>query len=231
MENNLNEKQKNSRAVLNLNFEVNKDFISNHSTTEGNIYYCQDIIEQLIYDKAKQTDVDEKLRILFRARKSKNNLYELIYPLVKLSYSNYDEISDLDNRLWYYNKSKNKVIEYESKNEEYNLLENDIIKFGPKKYEIIKKHISSSIPEIKNQLNEINQKFGSIFYKFYPEYDKDDNIFCKKCNQRNSLEENPKVKLCKCEKYIHYECLKDSLNKNMNIKEISNKNVILYRHE
>ena len=224
MENNLNEKQKNSRIFLNLNFEVNKSFITNSSTNGENIYYCQDIIgKKLIYDKDKQTDIDEKSRMLFRARKSKNNYYELIYPIVKFSYKDYEEISKLDNRLWYYNKNGNE-------NEEYNLLENDIIKFGNRKYEIIKKHTSSTIPEIKNQLNEVNYKFGSIFYKFYPEYNKNNYNVCKECNKDNPSEENPKMKLCQCEKYIHYECLKNKINKKI-IKVLSNKNAILYTHK
>ena len=221
MENNLNEKQKNIRIILNMNFEVNKSFITNSSTNGENIYYCQDIIgKKLIYDKDKQTDIDEKSRMLFRARKSKNNYYELIYPIVKLSYKDYEEISKLDNRLWYYNKNGNE-------NEEYNLLENDIIKFGNAKFEIIKKHISNSSTEHNNQINNVNHKFGSIFDEFIPEKS-NENDTCFFCKDRKLSKEISKVKLCKCDNYAHYECCKEEIKKLYKTKKSDKGNVIRY---
>ena len=231
MKDNSNEKQGNSRVSLHLYFKVEESFESHAITKEKNIFYCQSIKEknQYIYGIQKQIDIGEQLRMLFRARKSKNNYYELIYPIVKMFYFNYDEIKKLDNRMWYVFKSKNLDNKYENENEEYNLLENDIIKLGKRKYEIIEKHISSSIPEIKNQLNEVNHQFGSIFYKFYPKYDKNQNNYCDICYKDISSEENPKVKICQCKSYIHYECLKNALDKNLTINEKSN--FILYRHK
>ena len=61
-----------------------------------------------------------------------------------MNFRDYKEIEKLDNRLWYVFKTQNQDDKYENKNEEYNLLKNDIIKFGSAKYEIIEKHISSS---------------------------------------------------------------------------------------
>ena len=37
-------------------------------------------------------------------------------------------------------------------------------------------------------------------------------------NNANSNEKNPKIKLCKCEKYTHYNCLKQKV-KNIGIKK------------
>jgi hypothetical protein len=61
-----------------------------------------------------------------------------------MNYRDNRGIEKLDNRLWYVCRSHNKNNKYENKNEEYNLLKNDIIKFGSAKYEIIEKHICSS---------------------------------------------------------------------------------------
>ena len=36
----------------------------------------------------------------------------------------------------------------------------------------------------------------------------DDNIFYDLCNQSTYSEDNPLIKLCMCEKYKHYECIK-----------------------
>ena len=147
-----------------------------------------------------------------------------------MNFRDYKEIEKLDNRLWYVFKTQNQDDKYENKNEEYNLLKNDIIKFGSAKYEIIEKHISSSSTksEIKSQLNKVNNKFGSIF-----KYENNEINICEICNDTNSNEENPKVKLCKCENYKHYKCLKKSLKQNSNIeeKENENKNVISYKYE
>ena len=229
MKDNSNENQRNSKASLNLYFKVEESFELHLITKEKSINYCQGIKEEKhIYDIPKQIDKEEQLRMLFKARKSKNNYYELIYPIVKMFHFNYDEIEKLDNRMWYV-KPKSLDNKYENENEEYNLLENDIIKLGKRKYEIIEKHISSTIPEIKNQLNEVSHEFGSIFYKFYPKYDKNQNNYCDICYKDTSSEENPKVKFCQCESYIHYECLKNALEKNLTIKEFSN--FILYRHK
>jgi len=166
--------------------------------------------------------------LIFKIRKSKNNYYELIYPLLKLTFNDYDKIEQLDDRMWYVFKSENQDNKYENENDSYNLLENDIIKFGQAKFEIIKKHISSSSIENKNILNQIYIKFGSVFDKFYPEFDENYKSYhCIICNDVKSSEQNPKIKLCKCG-YIHYECLKKSFKEN-NI--IEKENVISYKYE
>ena len=115
-----------------------------------------------IYFRDNQTEIEDIFKILFKARKSKYNYYELIYPIIKLNFNDNNEIEKLDKRMWYvFNREKQNKNEKDEgnqggeKNEEYNLIKNDIIKFGNAKYEIIEKHISSPIPEIKNQLNEI----------------------------------------------------------------------------
>ena len=128
-----------------------------------------------------------------------------------MSFSDCNEIEKLNKRMWYVFKSQNPENKYENKNEDYYLSENDIIKFGTVKYEIIKMHKSSSSEKVENNI-EKDLKFGSIFEKFYPEFN-NENETCNICDQDNSSEDNPKVKLCKCHIYMHYECLKNTLKK------------------
>ena len=217
---NINEQLKSSNPGLYLDFKINfNDFdlfdfsnVKNTNTPDitngSNIFYCKDK-KNKIFTEYKQCDIKDE--IIFRARKSKKNYYELIYPIVKMSFSDCNEIEKLNKRMWYVFKSQNPENKYENKNEDYYLSENDIIKFGTVKYEIIKMHKSSSSEKVENNI-EKDLKFGSIFEKFYPEFN-NENETCNICDQDNSSEDNPKVKLCKCHIYMHYECLKNTLKK------------------
>ena len=46
--------------------------------------------------------------------------------------------------MWYILPTEDKENKFENENKQYNLLENDIIKMGQRKYEIIKKNINIS---------------------------------------------------------------------------------------
>ena len=109
----------------------------------------------------------EKEEILFYTRKSfKTGLYELINPVRKKMIKNKNNIDNLNNRLWYVVKSKK---ENDNNNEDYNINENDIIKLGRRKFEVIKKNITSynNIISYENEdnynISEINKRTGSIF--------------------------------------------------------------------
>ena len=225
----------NDSLKLYLKFKTQTDgdllnYLNDHKNSDSyeikeSVFCLSHTIDKLIHFRDNQSKIEDILEILFKARKSKKNYYELIYPIIKLNFKDDNEIEKLDKRMWYVFNRKG-----QKKNEEYNLIKNDIIKFGTTKYEIIEKHISSSILKIKNQLNEINEKFGSVFYKFYPKYGFDQKILCSICKKGDSSKENPKVKLCQCENYIHYKCLKDLLEPNIIKEENNNKDVISYRH-
>ena len=189
-------------------------------------------------------------QILFYIRKSlkDNNNFEIVNPIKKASEKNVYNIDDINRRPWLIVNSKDGIC---NENEEYNLNENDIIKLGRKKYEIIKKNINineinsiaSDSPEEYN-ISKMNKERGSIFnidikknqYELKDEkieIKKDDsnNInFCKSnsidkegepeteiekcriCFETNSTKENPKIKLCYCNDFVHFECLKVYLN-------------------
>jgi hypothetical protein len=110
--------------------------------------------------------------VLFRIRKSfKKNCYEIISPATKCNQleKNDDYIKNLDNRFWYVIKSNN--CKNFQNNEDYILKENDIIKLGLTKYEVIKIKINKSKENFTNSnrnyynynINEINKKAGPIF--------------------------------------------------------------------
>lgn len=187
--------------------------------------------------------------ILFRIRESLiNNSYEIINPIRENMHKKEKYIKNLYyNNAWYAIKSRNNY------NEDYILNEDDIIKLGPKIYEIIKLIINKrnieedNLEEInKYNISKINKKKGTIFnINLESSQYINDNLNinkkeeeqemkkkeCKECGKilsNKDLNENPLLKLCLCKNYIHYKCLKEKLTKNVKMKLSKNKNVIKY---
>ena len=176
--------------------------------------------------------------IIFRARKSlkpNKNVYQIINPIRKKLPKNEENIEKLNNNIWYVIKSKDEF--YENKNEDYCLYENDIIKIGKKKYEITKFHFNNSFPE-KNTSNgynisERNKKAGEVFdmtlkanQYIIDESDEETNSEsneekneCRICLDGSSSKDNPKLRICHCNDYIHFECLKTYLSHKIKIQE------------
>ena len=226
------EQEENRNPGLYLYYSTNiyeNDNIHTDFTDKKSIFYCRDKYNNnLIFPKENQTEINEQFEIGFRARKSKNDYYELIYPIIKIPFSDYSEIDKLNNRLWYIFKPVDPKNNNENPNDDYNLLENDIIKFGNAKFEIIKKHISNSSTEHNNQINNVNHKFGSIFDEFIPEKS-NENDTCFFCKDRKLSKEISKVKLRKCDNYAHYECCKEEIKKRYMTEKNEKGNVIRYR--
>ena len=122
--------------------------------------------------------------------------------------------------MWYILPTEDKENKFENENKQYNLLENDIIKMGQRKYEIIKKNIN-----ISNKL-EPEEKHPTPPYPQIKTDGKNKNKICDLCKKYENKEEKLVLKFCNCEKYMHYSCLKNSLK----IEESENdkKNVISY---
>jgi hypothetical protein len=109
--------------------------------------------------------------ILFRIRKSiKKDKLEIINPIKIEAKINKNEylLNYLDEKIWYPVKSE-KPGELEENNEEYSINENDILKFGRKKYEVRKLNInysnermSTNISENYN-ISELNKNAPPIF--------------------------------------------------------------------
>ena len=126
----------------------------------------------IIINKEQQSEFEsgKEEEILFYIRKSfKTGLYELINPVRKKMIKNISNIDSLNLRPWLILNSKQESNEIY--NEDYNLNENDIIKLGRRKYEVIKINISSFNNNnklfLQNSYNynisEMNKRIGSIF--------------------------------------------------------------------
>ena len=151
---------------------------------------------------------------------------------------------------------------FENYNKQYILNENDIIKFGRKKYEVIKLNIPHRKPPdlVSNSLSIINEKYGQIFdislnknqfcnkiisnnnndtqeineintneTNAVKDFGFDQEEDCRFCFASYSTKENPKVKICNCNTYIHYNCLKKFLRSFINVSESPSGNVISYK--
>ena len=109
-------------------------------------------------------------QVLFYLRKSLKNeeMFEIVNPLKKKIEKNEYNINDLNRRPWLIVNSENGCY---NKEEEYNLNENDIIKLGRRKFEIIRKNVhkygSNNTIALDNQnkynISKINNKRGPIF--------------------------------------------------------------------
>ena len=287
-------------------FDYNcKDIAKIFHTTKNDILYYTRSIHNKINSIKKHSQIKKDDIVLFKIRYSKKyNAYEIINPIRKMKY-NFKNAEELNNKIWLVMKSSKNCL-YEVNNDEYYLKENDIIKFGRKKYIIIKKNVILENNNIlsKDNINYNNNNYEQIFNiklnsnQYYQkiinvdsnieqnneikelegkknkEYlqiiqeekkeDKSDDITmdksqdgksddgnyktisdvksidndgynndedCRICFGRDSTKENPKLKLCNCHSYIHYNCLKYFLKQNITINENDKSTVISYTCE
>ena len=139
--------------------EVSKVTYNIHN--EGG-YFIKDAHNKISITK-NHGEIRKDDKVLFRVRYSKKNKsYEIINPIRKMEY-NFKNVEELNNKIWLLMKSTKNCL-YEINNNEYYLNENDIIKFGRKKYLIIKKKIliNDRHKEKKNNINIKNKEFGSV---------------------------------------------------------------------
>ena len=272
------------------------------STIKNNYYLIRRNNNNIVLKNYQSEFKDRDGEILFCIRKSfKDGSFELINPVRKKMIKNEKNIFNLNSRIWYVLKSKKEYNDID--NEDYNINENDIIKLGRRKFEVIKKNITSYNNNIKSfenkdnyNISEMNKRKGSIFdinlkpnqYKitenelkkeekeekeikikekkqrieknnknndFKPilsniqnnketdmqsnKFDYYDNFYadndenycqtndneeiegekCRICFEIKSTKNNPKICLCMCKDYIHYECLKTYISTKLKIQE------------
>ena len=212
----------------NFNYQQ-KEVLSSTTNINESSYYTIDIHNKFqIYNE--QNKIDKNYDILFRIRKNKDGDFEIISPIEKMSYSDVNLIDQLDGKMWLVMKSEDEKGKFNTDNEEYNLLENDIIRIADKKYVIIEKNIKnkSNSQENKNKINIINEKFGPVLENEIDEEHNDvkDGEKCIKCD---SSEDDPKLKLCDCPK--HYKCLKKEVEEKLKINKNSKETVTSYKCE
>ena len=173
--------------------------------------------------------------LIFRIRKSKNNTYTIENPLNKKMLQTINNINNLNGKLWYILNST----PYRDRNnkDDYIINKNDIIKFGTTKYEVIEKKINIINPKLRLYtennyvISKINRKNGPIFkikeIKKGEDSNNDENN-CRICFDGSSTEENPKICLCNCHNYIHYQCLKNWLKTKIKLRSNKKKTVLSY---
>ena len=218
---------------------------NNNDNNNNNVYVIYDNINEifLINSLLDYYPYDEN-QILFKLRQSfKTKCYEIIKPIIKYNKMkiNDDYIEDLNNKFWYRIKSKYNL--FEENDEDYFLNENDIIKLGNIKYEVIKIRINKAddtfidFTDINNyNISEVNKKAGSIFkidlnkenYLVNNDYIEGGSNYCESednpCWICLDIElttiDNPKINLCKCKnKFVHYLCYKSYLKTKLKIQE------------
>ena len=284
-------KSTSNKTILNLTIKTQTsetnglyDYTSNESAiSEKNIQ-----LKESFYIIRKNNDIfkidqnyqfkDETIgQILFYARKSlkNNHNFEIVNPISKKKLEkNKSNIDDLNRRPWLIVNSKNAIY---NENEDYNVQENDIIKLGDVKYEIIKKSISvkenkdvKSDDQEEYNISKMNKERGSIFNidikknqyrlneniisikkEIKEDYSSNNNSFknnllnkeerekdikneeneiekCRICFETKSTKENPKIRLCSCHDFVHFECLKAYLNRKTEAQENTKKKIITY---
>ena len=257
MEDSLQNDNKETKLYLELEIKIwdnNSNGIFNFQV--GQYSYVHDEIDQsYFYVRINNNDLlkiesqilfdNNNGDILFRIRKSlkNDNKYTIIIPIVKKMKRNEYNINHLNNAAWYVIRSEQPQNElYE--NENYILNENDILKFGRKKYEIIKININSSENEIyKNNnlaynISQINKGKGSIFninieaYQYRVTDNDDNNAYIKE-----ELE-NENMKRQNCNIFIKNDTgqIKEKKNNDKKDSDIktnndNNKNFIINNYE
>ena len=223
----------------------------NYSAKEEDIYTEQKTITNECYILRARPDFNYSILTIEDQTKYNSNNFEILFRIRQSFIDNKFEIIkpirkkiNLNAYAWYVFKSIDNF--YNINNEDYILNENDIIRFGNKKYEIKKIHNSNGqIEQDKYNISAINKEIGSIFdinlksdqylnkiEDFLKENNKNDkkiidnnNISCIICKQDDCSEKNPLLQLCKCENYKHYECLKNSLKIEDKNEKLIKKNI------
>lgn len=229
-----------NQSDSNFNYEEGNVMTVIDETTEDNFYYCRRAYTNKIVNYRKQILIEDQDEILFRARKAKKGYYELIWPIAKVDSLDMNNLKDLDNKMWYVVNSennKNTMSIYENKNDGYYLSENDILKVGKKKYEIIKLNLTLKT----NEETTNNKNSGSVLYlplkNLLNNEDKNENeqnVFnpeneCRICYTNMSNIVDPLLKMCKCNAYIHFSCLKLFLKSHIIVSTNSFETVYSYK--
>ena len=170
-----------------------------------------------------QSLINEGEEIIFYTRKMHNYIEIMKYIDCGINCREEDQlnkvINNLDNYLWTVLSYplKEKQLEQSNKNKDeykkylHHLKVDDIIKFGNNK--IILREIHFCKEENGNKKNKITKRKYTMLYE---------SIYNKKCDVCNSNSNNGDshvIKICRCEKYYHKNCLKESLEKMVEKKE------------
>ncbi len=226
-------------------FNKNRGFkIEDVNISKGYYFYREEdnCIKKVLQHSDIKTEKGEE--ILFRIRKNKNQVFSIENPLNKQMEKTLKSVRNLGRKLWYvlkstpdsprHNKCHNK--------DEYMLNKKEMIRCGCTLYEVIEKNIKDS-NENENceenrrnhyNISNNNKKSQSIFKiteikeKDVDYSNKTENEICRICFDGSSSRENPKLHLCSCKDFIHYECLKHWIRTKIKKHKNSQKTVLTY---
>ena len=230
-----------------FDYKKNESLTVIHETSKECFYYCKIQGKNNIINSEKHYNIQSNCDILFRARKSKNHYYEIINPIHTSYILDLNNIEQLDKKMWLVLTSEEEDCKYENLNAPYYLQQNDIIKIGQKKYEIIEKNIVNSKEQNpstqnvnRNRLNKgkiftetIDNEKIRIFIDNENSQNKSSENFssgrdCRICFSGGATKEDPLLKLCDCQAIIHLSCLKKLFKDKVIIKENLSKTVTSY---
>ena len=142
------------------------------------------------------------------------NEFKIEYPLLKTNMEeNERNINGINNCLWYVINSVDNIDSKE--NEDYYISENDILKFGNVKYIVKEIHIEYNDKNLKNNNTYLftGQPGRTTSKQIF-----DLNHICKAhkyCEFCKCL----MVRLCECNEFEHFDCIKDWINDRIITKE------------
>lgn len=195
---------------------------------------------------SQQSDIEDDEEILFNVRNDLINEFILENPIFKrISELNadflYEKIwflvrNSMEDHLFSRNGNSDKEIIIGNTNKDYELSENDVIKFGREIYIICELKLNQSKDENEKDNLEpaiVNEK-NEIINNNYIEIINDSIIFpgdniCRICLDKNCSQENPLINLCHCDgslKYIHYNCIKEWIKTNCNNEDSKENSIV-----
>jgi hypothetical protein len=180
-----------------------------------------DIIQVESQEEIEKKDNEE---LLFLVKIRQGNSIKLFHPPKKNINFQIDEyVNNLDNKLWYIIKYNNSNIQ--ELNDDYFLMEKDIIRIGNLKYKVYEIVLEEEeVEEEKEDDNEyINvNKNSEMVFDSAPEIK--NNRKCRFCNCYN-------VSLCQCSRLVHFTCFQKNLNEKVNSFENIKGTVTTYKIE
>ena len=212
----------NNNNMYNLNLNIECDGNSTNVERENkkidkDVYLVKK--EKSFYTEKSQANISQRNNeeLLFHIR-MKDNVYKLESPVPKKNIFQTDDlIKNLDNKLWVILNSQN------IDKREQCLFENDIIRLGNLKYIINEIHLNSDDSNIgiRNEVNDydiVNADSEEIFIK---------NPVIKKY-KKSKFCDSFLVSLCNCNNLIHFKCMKNYMNENVQKPKKENKAVKCY---
>ena len=183
-------------------------------------------------ESQEEIEKDNNEELLFLVKIRQDNNIKLFHPPKKnINFQTVEYVNNLDNKLWYIIKYNNESIQ--ELNDNYFLMENDIIKIGNLKYVVYainfeeeeeeeeKEEETKEEKEDDNEYININKNSEMVFDSAPEIKDKRKCRFCECYN----------VSLCQCRQKVHFTCFKNNLNAKANSFENTKKTVTTYKLE